>query len=95
MNDSKCAPYLLGMNINTLLLENIRVVKQAPGERNYHIFYILLNGLTAEEKSRLCLTKDASQVIPYFQFTSVLSFWFEDLKDFHWPPFPIQVVEVS
>ncbi|RHY55829.1 hypothetical protein DYB30_012637, partial [Aphanomyces astaci] len=40
---------LLGASILTYLLERVRLVSQGPGERNYHIFYELLAGATADE----------------------------------------------
>ena len=43
--------------IETYLLESVRLVKQSKGERNFHIFYQLLNGLTDAELENLYITK--------------------------------------
>ncbi|KAM3923030.1 unconventional myosin-XVB-like [Leptodactylus fuscus] len=46
---------LVGCSVNQYLLEKSRVVFQASGERGFHIFYELLEGLSENEKQRLYL----------------------------------------
>ena len=48
-----------GAKIDQYLLEKSRIVHQNPNERNYHIFYCMLQGLSKEHKDKLHL-KDAS-----------------------------------
>lgn len=47
---------IIGARIRTYLLERSRLVFQPKGERNYHIFYQMLAGMTNEEKGELKLT---------------------------------------
>ncbi|KAI6221305.1 hypothetical protein M3Y99_01559100 [Aphelenchoides fujianensis] len=41
-----------GANVEIYLLEKSRIIQQAAGERNYHVFYYLLIGASEEEKKR-------------------------------------------
>lgn len=43
---------LTGAQIKTFLLEKVRVVKHSAMERNYHIFYMLAAGASAEDRER-------------------------------------------
>ena len=43
---------LIGAQIETYLLEKVRLMTQSPGERNYHVFYEMLSGSMKAEELR-------------------------------------------
>ncbi|XP_061696486.1 unconventional myosin-VIIa-like isoform X2 [Syngnathoides biaculeatus] len=51
-----------GARVEQYLLEKSRVCRQAQEERNYHIFYCMLAGITAEEKKSLHLKRATDYV---------------------------------
>jgi hypothetical protein len=58
---------IIGAKISEYLLEKSRIVSQASDERNYHVFYELLTGLTEEQKQKYGLI-DANK---YFYLNQV------------------------
>eukprot|EP00730_Choanoeca_flexa_P005614 TRINITY_DN11985_c2_g1_i12.p1 TRINITY_DN11985_c2_g1~~TRINITY_DN11985_c2_g1_i12.p1 ORF type:complete len:1164 (+),score=410.29 TRINITY_DN11985_c2_g1_i12:80-3571(+) len=50
----------LGGKIINYLLEKCRVVYQMPGERNFHVFYMLLTSTDSDLRRRLQLEEDAT-----------------------------------
>jgi len=59
---------LVGASIETYLLEKVRLISQAEGERNYHIFYEMLGGMNEEELDHYLLRK---YTVEDFKITSV------------------------
>ena len=46
---------MAGARIHIYLLEKSRVIQQSTGERNYHVFYQLMGGLSPEERNQFHL----------------------------------------
>lgn len=60
---------LIGASVKTYLLEKVRLIRQAEGERNYHIFYELLSGLSSFGRERKELRLNGSN-LKDFRITS-------------------------
>lgn len=58
---------IAGAKVSQYLLERSRIVFQAPGERNYHVFYEMLAGLPKAELSKYGL----GSVEDYFYLNQV------------------------
>ncbi|KAI5186632.1 myosin heavy chain 9/10/11/14 [Nematocida homosporus] len=64
---------IIGASIERYLLEASRVTKQTPGERNYHIFYALLQTASAEFLQSLYLSSTQTyRIIPELKSAGVI-----------------------
>ena len=81
---------IIGCSNTSYLLEKTRVVHQDSGERNFHIFYLLVKGASADMLEELRLTKDPS-AFKYMNQSGKVdadgiddTAWFNELNDsFH------------
>ncbi|XP_051985859.1 unconventional myosin-Ie-like isoform X1 [Xyrauchen texanus] len=68
-----------GGKISNFLLEKSRVVMRNPGERSFHIFYQLIEGAGADQKSSLGITN-----LDYYSYLNQSgSYKVEDINDKH------------
>ncbi|CAH1961921.1 unnamed protein product [Acanthoscelides obtectus] len=54
--------------IHCYFLDQTRVIKPLPGEKNYHIFYQMLAGLSNEERAKLNLEGHKPSTLRYLQY---------------------------
>ena len=67
--------------VTNYLLEKSRTVKPGQGERNFHVFYQLVQGAPRDERSRLCLLDSADAYPSLASCTSVEGI--DDQKEFN------------
>ena len=65
--------YLLGATLETYLLERVRVCAQQGGERNFHVFYQMLLGGSAEELKRWGFTSESVHSCHYVNQGKILT----------------------
>lgn len=53
--------------IHCYFLDQTRVIRPLPGEKNYHIFYQMLAGLTVDERAKLNLEGHKPSTLRYLQ----------------------------
>lgn len=53
--------------IHCYFLDQTRVIRPLPGEKNYHIFYQILAGLSSEERAKLNLEGCSPSTLKYLQ----------------------------
>uniref|UniRef100_A0A915JUY7 Myosin-3 n=1 Tax=Romanomermis culicivorax TaxID=13658 RepID=A0A915JUY7_ROMCU len=68
---------LAGGDIEHYLLEKSRVIRQAPGERCYHIFYQIMSGCVPKLKEKLFLTKE----LRYYHFCAQAELTIDGVDD--------------
>ncbi|XP_074836635.1 unconventional myosin-Ie-like isoform X2 [Carettochelys insculpta] len=66
-----------GGKISNFLLEKSRVVSQNPGERNFHIYYQLLEGASPEQRENLGITSPDY----YYYLNQSASYKVDDMND--------------
>ncbi|KAF7263346.1 hypothetical protein GWI33_002767, partial [Rhynchophorus ferrugineus] len=68
--------------IHCYFLDQTRVIRPLPGEKNYHIFYQMLAGLSTEERAKLNLEGHKPSTLKYLQHGDIRQDIAEDASRF-------------
>ncbi|XP_072390346.1 unconventional myosin-Ia isoform X2 [Diabrotica undecimpunctata] len=68
--------------IHCYFLDQTRVIRPLPGEKNYHIFYQMLAGLSTEERTKLNLEAQTITSLRYLQYGDTRQDTVEDSNRF-------------
>ncbi|SCU86854.1 LAME_0D07910g1_1 [Lachancea meyersii CBS 8951] len=72
-----------GAHVDWYLLEKSRVIQQGPRERNYHIFYQMLSGLSAQDLRKFGLETNSIRGYRYLRDSNASIPGVDDTQDFH------------
>lgn len=72
-----------GAHIEWYLLEKSRVIHQHSRERNYHIFYQLLSGMSSQDLRKLQLDSNSIMDYNYLRYSNPSIPGVDDSQDFH------------
>ncbi|KAL1491573.1 hypothetical protein ABEB36_012148 [Hypothenemus hampei] len=68
--------------IHCYFLDQTRVIRPLPGEKNYHIFYQMLAGLSSDERTKLNLDGHKPSTLKYLKYGDVRQDVVEDASRF-------------
>ncbi|CEP62051.1 myosin 1 LALA0_S04e06634g [Lachancea lanzarotensis] len=72
-----------GAHVDWYLLEKSRVVEQGSQERNYHIFYQMLSGMSAQELRKFGIESSSIRDYRYLRGSNASIPGVDDTQDFH------------
>ncbi|SCU93908.1 LAFA_0F18866g1_1 [Lachancea sp. 'fantastica'] len=72
-----------GAHVDWYLLEKSRVVEQGSQERNYHIFYQMLSGMSAQELRKFGIDSSSIRDYRYLRGSNASIPGVDDTQDFH------------
>ncbi|CAR24911.1 myosin 1 [Lachancea thermotolerans CBS 6340] len=72
-----------GAHVDWYLLEKSRIIQQSPRERNYHIFYQMLSGMSAQDLRKYGLESNSIKDYGFLRNSNSSIPGVDDTQDFH------------